>query len=88
MKNAREGRKDGNRVLQKQDSKVANQNHTLRYEQFQKQMMELDWTKVVKNASSNTSVKIMMESLILAQNERWRRVLTMQVEREYGACPI
>ena len=24
----------------------------------------------------------MMESLILAQNERWRRVLTMQVERQ------
>ena len=23
-----------------------------------------------------------MESLILAQNERWRRVLTMQVERQ------
>ncbi len=28
----------------------------------------------------------MMESLILAQNERWRRVLSMQVERECGAC--
>ena len=26
-------------------------------------------------------VKYMMESLILAQNERWRRVLSMQVER-------
>ena len=26
-----------------------------------------------------------MESLILAQNERWRRVLSMQVEREGGA---
>jgi len=26
-----------------------------------------------------------MESLILAQNERWRRVLSMQVERQYGA---
>ena len=25
--------------------------------------------------------KNMMESLILAQNERWRRVLSMQVER-------
>ena len=24
----------------------------------------------------------MMESLILAQNERWRRVLSMQVERQ------
>jgi len=29
-----------------------------------------------------------MESLILAQNERWRRVLSMQVEREYGACTV
>ena len=27
----------------------------------------------------------MMESLILAQNERWRRVLSMQVER-YARC--
>jgi hypothetical protein len=26
----------------------------------------------------------MTESLILAQNERWRRVLSMQVERECG----
>ena len=27
-----------------------------------------------------------MESLILAQNERWRRVLSMQVERQSGTC--
>ena len=27
-----------------------------------------------------------MESLILAQNERWRRVLSMQVERQGSAC--
>jgi len=27
-----------------------------------------------------------MESLILAQNERWRRVLSMQVERYGEAC--
>ena len=27
-----------------------------------------------------------MESLILAQNERWRRVLSMQVERQWEAC--
>ena len=26
--------------------------------------------------------EIIMESLILAQNERWRRVLSMQVERD------
>ena len=28
-----------------------------------------------------------MESLILAQNERWRRVLSMQVGRDGGAIP-
>ena len=28
--------------------------------------------------------KYIMESLILAQNERWRRVLSMQVERQVG----
>ena len=28
---------------------------------------------------------IIMESLILAQNERWRRVLSMQVERQGAA---
>jgi hypothetical protein len=28
-----------------------------------------------------------MESLILAQNERWRRVLSMQVVRQGGAIP-
>jgi hypothetical protein len=30
----------------------------------------------------NSLVKFHMESLILAQNERWRRGLGMQVERE------
>ena len=29
-----------------------------------------------------------MESLILAQNERWRRVLSMQVERQQGFGPV
>ena len=28
------------------------------------------------------TVNYIMESLILAQNERWRRVLSMQVERD------
>ena len=28
-----------------------------------------------------------MESLILAQNERWRRVLSMQVGRQHGGLP-
>ena len=27
-------------------------------------------------------LRIIMESLILAQNKRWRRVLSMQVERQ------
>ncbi len=31
-------------------------------------------------------VERMMESLILAQNERWRRVLSMQVGRDRAAC--
>ena len=32
------------------------------------------------------ALRIIMESLILAQNERWRRVLSMQVERQVVAC--
>jgi hypothetical protein len=32
----------------------------------------------------NRELTDMTESLILAQNERWRRVLSMQVEREWG----
>ncbi len=28
------------------------------------------------------AINYIMESLILAQNERWRRVLSMQVERD------
>jgi hypothetical protein len=34
------------------------------------------------------SLQNMTESLILAQNERWRRVLSMQVERECGASAL
>ena len=32
-------------------------------------------------------LEYIMESLILAQNERWRRVLSMQVERQAVAIP-
>ena len=32
--------------------------------------------------------EIIMESLILAQNERWRRVLSMQVEWQERACSL
>ena len=31
--------------------------------------------------------RVQLESLILAQNERWRRALHMQVERGQGATP-
>ena len=31
-------------------------------------------------------LEYIMKSLILAQNERWRRVLSMQVERQGSAC--
>ena len=31
--------------------------------------------------------RIIMESLILAQNERWRRVLSMQVEWQVVLAP-
>jgi hypothetical protein len=33
------------------------------------------------------AVEISMESLILAQDERWRHASHMQVEREARACP-
>ena len=43
---------------------------------------------MVKYLSGFGRIEInIMESLILAQNERWRRVLSMQVEREPGATP-
>ena len=32
-------------------------------------------------------LEYIMESLILAQNERWRRVLSMQVEWQGQQCP-
>ena len=32
-------------------------------------------------------LEYIMESLILAQNERWRRVLSMQVVRQGQQCP-
>jgi hypothetical protein len=32
-------------------------------------------------------LEYIMESLILAQNERWRRVLSMQVERQGELAP-
>jgi hypothetical protein len=35
---------------------------------------------------SSDREKYIMESLILAQNERWRRVLSMQVERQAQQC--
>ena len=37
---------------------------------------------VRKSLACLQALRIIMESLILAQNERWRRVLSMQVERQ------
>ncbi len=37
--------------------------------------------KLFMNTNGACVVNYIMESLILAQNERWRRVLSMQVER-------
>ena len=44
--------------------------------------------KLVKNADTFLVLAYITESLILAQNERWRRVLSMQVERECGASAL
>ena len=48
--------------------------------------LELSARRRVRKLSvvRNRELKNMTESLILAQNERWRRVLSMQVEREWG----
>ena len=40
--------------------------------------------KIGNLALPQGGVNDIMKSLILAQNERWRRVLSMQVEREPG----
>ncbi len=48
--------------------------------------MALNLQRLVRSRQSRTKdvrqVKLSMESLILAQDERWRRALCMQVERE------
>ena len=50
--------------------------------------LEEDSFNIVKNQTIYVKItgrkanEIIMESLILAQNERWRRVLSMQVERD------
>jgi hypothetical protein len=41
-----------------------------------------EWLEVVEDPGRKAGNHI-MESLILAQNERWRRVLSMQVERQF-----
>ena len=38
----------------------------------------------IENLVGFGPLEYIMESLILAQNERWRRVLSMQVERQGG----
>ena len=39
------------------------------------------WREQFMKIITLRGIEIIMESLILAQNERWRRVLSMQVER-------
>ena len=39
------------------------------------------WVELGNEIITLRGIEIIMESLILAQNERWRRVLSMQVER-------
>ena len=39
------------------------------------------WVELECEIITLRGIEIIMESLILAQNERWRRVLSMQVER-------
>ena len=41
------------------------------------------WIRLLNMALAQAKV-YMMESLILAQNERWRHVLSMQVGRQWG----
>ena len=48
---------------------------TIRAKQLQK-------FSVIRISDAFGHMRIIMESLILAQNERWRRVLSMQVERQ------
>ena len=47
---------------------------------------EQRWFELVQWTALNKSFPT--ESLILAQNERWRRGLGMQVERERGGNPL
>ena len=44
-------------------------------------MREGEKTYKLLRSDHESGCNYMMESLILAQNERWRRVLSMQVER-------
>ena len=41
-----------------------------------------------RETSSESFCRIKLKSLILAQIERWRHALHMQVERIQGACPL
>ena len=49
--------------------------------QFSENKKKLVWTIYGLEIITLRGIEIIMESLILAQNERWRRVLSMQVER-------
>ena len=43
---------------------------------------ETFWIFLIQEVSIYTVIGLKLESLILAQNERWRHALYMQVERE------
>ena len=45
------------------------------------QQIQKSWVELESEIITLRGIEIIMESLILAQNERWRRVLSMQVER-------
>ena len=53
----------------------------LRFDCKSIQQIDKSWFELFMKIISLRAIEIIMESLILAQNERWRRVLSMQVER-------
>ena len=46
--------------------------------------MEVRGSRANELARLNLNLKFFHEGLILAQDERWRRALRMQVERSFG----
>ena len=46
-----------------------------------------EWATDSQESGSNAKTEIKLKSLILAQIERWRHALHMQVERQHGGNP-